>query len=217
MAEETKAAATIMLPEGRLINHSLFKRDVYTSPSGQEGNPLYKVEIAFDKGALDGINNDMLDFANEKWGAGAEENVVLPIKDGDAMAKTREENGKAGDAYAGKDVLRANTKYNRHGEEDAGGISVYAEDGETEIGIANQSEVYQGCMVIAAVTFSGYVGEDPRTKEKYNAITLYLKAVQKTGDGERLVSQTDNSKLFKPVGRKPAAEGEAVPRNSRAG
>jgi len=205
MAEKKEV---IMLPEGRLINHSLFERDQYDENSA----PVYNVEIAFDKGVLDDINNKMLDFAVEKWGAAVEDTVVLPIKDGNAMKAKREAKGKAGDAYEDKDVIRASTQFNRHGERGPGGISIYGMDGESEIGIANQSEIYQGCNVIAAVTFDGYT----ESKTDLPAITVYLTAVQKTGDGERLVSQADHSKLFKPVGRKPAAEGGST-RSRRAG
>lgn len=222
MADEKNAAEIVMLPEGRLINHSLFTRDIYTNPQGQQGAALYKAEIAWPKGTLDLISNKMLDFANAKWGAGAEDDVILPIKDGDVMAKARAKDGKDGDAYAGQEVLRMNTKYNKFGDDGPGGISVFGPDGETEIGVVNSSEVYQGCYVIAGVTFSGYQVEDARTKTKLNAITLYLVAVQKTNDGERLVAQIDRSKLFKPVGRPPVEEGEgeggATPsRNQRKG
>jgi hypothetical protein len=208
MAEEKKVAQTIMLPEGRMINHSLFVKEAFDERS----TPSYKIEVAFPRGVLDDIHNKMLDFAIEKWGADAEDNVILPIKDGDLMAAKREKAGKPGDAYADMDVLRATTQFNRHGDNDAGGVSVYGEDGEMEIGIANQSEIYRGCMVIVAVTFWGYI--DSKTDSP--AITLYLKAVQKSGDGERLAAQVDNSKLFKPVGRKPAADNGAA-RSRRVG
>ncbi len=199
MAKEK--AQVHLLPVGRLINHSLFELDQYIPKKGQPGTPSYKVELAFDKGDLDVIHNAMLDFANETWGADAEDGVVLPIKDGDAMAKKREKDGKPGDAYEGKDVLRANTIYNKHSEKGPGGIQVLNFDC-SEIGPANRSEIYQGCYGIAAVTFSGWTDETTGN----NAITLYLSAFQKTADGERLVTPKDHSKLFKPVGRKPAEE-----------
>lgn len=216
MATEKEKAPEIMLPEGRITFQALFVKDQYN----EQAAPAYKIELAFEKGALDRINDQMLDFANDTWGAGAEDSVVLPIKDGDVMAKKKEDNGKEGEAYKGMDVLRANTIYNKHGENGPGGISVYSPDGETEIGIANQSEMYSGCYGIAAVTFKEYTQEDPRTKETYNGITLYLVAVQKTRDGERLIAQQDRSKLFKPVGRtapNPETGEEGSKRSRRKG
>jgi len=207
--EKTKPAQQRLLPVGRLINHSLFRKDQYN----EKATPSYKVELAFDKGELDDFHNQCLDYANETWGAGAEDDVIIPIKDGDEMAAKRQKDGKSGDAYAGKDVLRANTIYNKAGDDDDGGIQVLNVD-VSPIGPANSSEIYQGCLGIAAVTFGNY--QDQATGN--NAITLYLSAFQKTADGERLVTPKDYSGLFKPVGRVPAAEEDETPiRRQRAG
>lgn len=202
MTDTKKATQVHLLPEGRVINHSLFELDQYTPKKGQPGTPAYKVELAFDKGALNTIHDAMLDFANDTWGEGAENDVILPIKDGDAMAKKLEKLGKAGDAYKDRDVIRAKTIFNKHGEKGPGGIQVLNLD-TSEIGPANRGEVYQGCFGVAAVTFSGYTDD-----KGGNAITCYLSAFQKTGEGERLFTAKDHSNLFKPVGRKPVEETE---------
>jgi|ETNvirnome_2_300_1030623.scaffolds.fasta_scaffold05574_5 hypothetical protein len=212
MAEENPVIA---LPEGRLINHSLFVKDQFN----EAATPSYKIEMAFPRGTLDEFNDLLLDAAVEKWGAGADEDedLVIPIKDGDKLQKKREAKGKEGDAYADMDVVRASTHFNRHGEDDVGGIACYAPD-VSEIGPANQSEIYQGCFGIVGVTVGTYIDNDGN-----NAITLYLSAFQKTKDGDRLASQRDMSKLFKPVGRKTKAkdtggeesDGEEKPKRSR--
>ena len=194
-----------LTPQGRVINHSLFNRDQYTPAKGQPGTPSYKIEMAFEKEALNDIFNACLDYAVETWGEGAEDGVVIPIKDGDEMAAKREKLGKPGDAYAGMDVIRASTQFNRHGEKGPGGIQVLLQD-KSLVTALNESEVYQGCYGIAAITISGYAEE--RTGN--NAITFYLSAFQKTDDGERLVTQKDHSDLFKAVGRVAPAEGESV-------
>jgi len=207
--EKSKPARQILLPEGRLINHSLFRKERFN----EKATPSYKIELAFNKGELDNFYNQCLDYANEIWGSGAEEDVIIPIKDGDEMAAKRKKDGKSGDAYEGKDVVRANTIYNVRGDDDAGGIQVLNVD-VSPIGPANASEIYQGCIGIAAVTFGNY--QDQATG--HNAITLYLAAFQKTADGERLVTAKDYSGLFKPVGRVPTAEGDEAPiRQKRAG
>ena len=188
-----------LLPVGREINHSLFRKEQFN----EKATPSYKIELAFDKGELDDFHNQCLDYANETWGAGAEDSVIIPIKDGDEMAAKRKKDGKPGDAYAGKDVIRANTIYNKDGDDGDGGGQVLNVD-VSPIGPANASEIYLGCLGIAAVTFGNY--QDQATGN--NAITLYLAAFQKTADGERLVTAKDYSGLFKPVGRVPMAEGD---------
>ena len=188
-----------LLPVGRVINHSLFRKEQFN----EKATPSYKIELAFDKGELDDFYNQCLDYANETWGAGSEDAVIIPIKDGDEMAAKRKKDGKPGDAYAGKDVIRANTIYNKDGDDGDGGIQVLNVD-VSPIGPANASEIYLGCLGIAAVTFGNY--QDQATGN--NAITLYLAAFQKTADGERLVTAKDYSGLFKPVGRVPVAEGD---------
>lgn len=198
---DKKSAEIIMLPEGRLINHSLFERDQYNEKS----KPCYNVELAFEDGVLDDFYEKLLDAATDKWGAGADddEDLIIPIIEGDILARKREKKGKPGEAYNGMDVIRAKTIFNKHGEEGPGGIHVYAPDGESEIGIANREEVYQGCYVIAAVTINTYTDE----KTGNNALSIYLTAVQKTRDGDRLISAADHSQLFKSVGKASKAEG----------
>jgi len=191
-----------LLPVGRVINHSLFRKEQFN----EKATPSYKIELAFDKGELDDFHNQCLDYANETWGAGSEDAVIIPIKDGDEMAAKRKKDGKPGDAYAGKDVIRANTIYNKEGDDGDGGIQVLNVD-VSPIGPANASEIYLGCFGIAAVTFGNY--QDQATGN--NAITLYLAAFQKTADGDRLVTAKDYSGLFKPVGRAPVTEGDEAP------
>ena len=219
MPDKKEAAQVILTPVGRVINHSFFVLDTYTPPKGQPGTPSYKIEMAFPKGELDGLFDQCLDFANEKWGAGAENDVIIPIKDGDDMAKAREVIGKQGDAYKGMSVIRANTIFNKMGEKGPGGIQVLNLD-TSEIGPANQGEVYQGCFGIAAIALSGYEKEITTEKgqEKRNAITFYLSAFQKTMEGDRLVEAKDHSGMFEPVGRAPAPDGNSGgSRRRRAG
>jgi len=77
----------------------------------------------------------------------------------------------------------------------------------SEIAIANQSEIYQGCYGIAAITIKAYVKVGTNGDPDRHALTFYLSAFQKTKDGERLVSSSDHSKLFKAVGRAKPKEG----------
>lgn len=213
-----EAAKQHLLPEGRVINQSVFKLDQYD----EKAAPRYTIEIAYEEGVLDDFWNACLDAADAKWGEGAGEDdtLIIPFMDGNVMKEKREAKGKSGDAYGGMTVLRASTQFNRDGIQGAdGGIQVFAPD-TSEIGIANQGEFYQGCMAKMAVTINTYVSEGKHGNPDQNAISFYLSAVQKTGEGEKLVTSSDRSGLFKPVAgakkddeEKPAKGG----RKKRAG
>ncbi len=193
------------LPEGRLINSSLFVKDAYNDQS----QPRYKVELVFpkDSEAAQIVEDMLLDAVKDKWGEETEDHPDLQMSflDGDRMAKEREEKGKAGEAYKGMYVVRADTSFNMYGDDATGGIAVYDQD-VNPVDPANQSEVYNGCYGIAAVTTGCYEWVDPRTKKKNPGVKFYLSAFQKTRKGERLASSADKSTLFKPVGRENKAE-----------
>jgi hypothetical protein len=210
-------AEVIYLPEGRLINNSLFEKDAYTDPrTEQAGTPSYKLEIALDADKAKEIEavEDKIADVFEKEGNGDDAQDFLdgklagPFKNGDKMAARRERDDKDGDAYKGKTVFRANTSFNLEGVDGPGGIAVFDEDAKP-VGFAERGIIYNGCYGIAAVTIGYYIDNkgDPATK-------FYLVGFQKTRDGDKLFVGRDNSKLFKPVGR-PAGGGET--RRRRAG
>lgn len=221
MAKEAKKEVKIiMLPEGRVINHSLFEKDAYNDKS----TPSYKIELAFDPADLtarvndgDSIEDELAFAGEDEWGekfTAKFDNggTITPFKDGAAMAAKREEAGKNGDAYKGKTVIRANTIYNKDGADAPGGAAVFLPD-LTEVNAMNKGEIYPGCYGIAAVTIFCYKDED---SGKY-AQKFYLRAFQKTRDGEKLATGTDKSKLFKPVGRSSAGAAEGGGRRARKG
>lgn len=221
---EKKEVKTIMLPVGRIINHSLFTPDQYD----EKAAPRYTVELAFDPEALldrpkDGNSiEDELVFAGvDEWGDKFETlfeegKTIVPFLDGDKLAAKREENGKPGDAYKGKLVIRAATQYDKNGNQckmgDTAGIHVYDMEA-APITAMNRDEIYQGCYAIAAVTIWNYT--DERTGSKGQK--FFLKAIQKADDGEKLVTPSDPSKLFKPLGRKAGGEEGGSGRRSRKG
>jgi hypothetical protein len=193
--DDVKSTDAFTLPTGRVINCSLFTKDAYDDKSV----PAYKIELAFEEdsdGMID-LENRLLDFADEQWGEGAgdDEDLVLPMLDGGKLKRKREKRGKDGSAYDGMTVIRAHTIYNKDGVDAPGGIQVFDEDVE-EISPAQAGQVYPGCFGEAAVTMSAYEDNDGN-----NAITLYLAAFQKTGEGERLIQASDRSTLFKPKQR----------------
>ena len=207
----------VLLPEGRLINHSLFERSVFQKDEkSAPGKPMYTVEIAFDPKQVSGegtVEDKLADAIEAKWGATHAQNWLdnkhgywSPLHEGDEMAAKRAEKGKEGDAYKGLLVIRANTAFNKDGKEAPGGLAVYGPDA-TPIGVMQQDQVYQGCYGIAAVTIDTYEAANGDKSVKF-----YLKAFQKTRDGEKLTAPRPNP--FKPV--EGAAPAEGV-RRRRAG
>ncbi len=179
----------ILLPEGRVINHSMFVKDEF------KGKIAYRLELAFDEKYEEDLLDLLFDFAEDTWGGDAEkdyknEDLILPLKDGDKMARKRERNDKDGSAYEGKFILRSKTNFNKDGLDAPGGIQVYNEAVEMIEG-ANQGEIYRGCYGVAAVEFASYEDDDG-----VNAVNVYLKAFQKTRDGDPIAGSADHSSLF---------------------
>ena len=193
--KETDKSADAFIIRGRLINASLFVKDQFND----KATPSYKAEIAFKEDSSEHIDleNRLFDFADDKWGKGAgdDADLVIPLISGNKLAKKREKKDKDGEAYKGMMVVRANTIYNKDGQDGPGGIQVFDQDVE-EIGASNQGEIYPGCYVEMGVVIGTYEDDDGN-----NALKFYLSAMQKVKDGEKLVSSADRSGLFKPVGR----------------
>jgi hypothetical protein len=228
----------IKLPEGRLINHSLFELDTYESPNGKKGDPRYTIEMVFPKaatkegGELDDFMNAIMDGADAKWGkkewvlstdSPKDFNLNVALKDGDKYAAKREEAGKKGDAYKGMWILRAHTIFDKNGARfGTNGAQVYDASGDTvdEIGktLGNTGRIWQGCYGQLVVTLNFYEDDDGD-----KCVSYYMAAFARTGGDEkkdRLASSADLSGAFKPVGRKTSGgegPGEGSGRRSRKG
>lgn len=210
MTDARKEQKRILTPVGRLINESLFEKDQFN----EDATASYKIELAFGWDDVEALEIELAAKAVEKWGAGADqdyfdEKIISPLIDGNKLAARREEKGKPGDAYKDMAVLRAHTIYNKFGQSGPGGIFVYAPD-VSEIGAANRQEIYPGCYGQAAISIGTY--DDSRSGD--HALMFYLNAFQKTKDGERLVTATDYSEVFKAVGRE---EGSGPSRRRQRG
>tara|TARA_R110000772_G_scaffold266176_3_gene388335 strand:+ start:545 stop:1174 length:630 start_codon:yes stop_codon:yes gene_type:complete len=198
------------LPVGTVVNASLFERDTFVDATGNSGKPSYKVEIAFERGALDNVADALMAAADAEWGEGAgdDDTLIWPILDGDKLAEKREKRGKNGDAYKGKDVIRANTMFNADGKDAPGGISLYHPDLSKMDPVVDQKEIYGGIKGSAGVSIGTY--HDDRFDR--NGLKFYLSAFQKTEDGERIGGTADHSGLFTAVGRK---DGETTKRTRK--
>jgi hypothetical protein len=201
--EETKTREIIYY-EGRMINGSPWEKDRFNEKS----TPSYKIEVAFPAGGPEDekLWAALCSYAEGKWGpegvADLENGAIAnPLLDGDKLAQKRERKGKKGDAYRGMVVVRANTVFNHEGNDAPGGIAVFNEDAERIdfMDSAGKSSLYNGCMVRVAATIASYEGDDG------DGLKFYLSAVQKIGEGERLVSMREYD-AFKPTGRKSGGE-----------
>lgn len=193
----TEKAKAITLPEGRVINCSLFERDAFKGEEGSKpGEPMYKIELAFDPEQLVAAEDALVATCVAKWGAGAEADydagrIATPVLEGNVIKAAREERKKNGDVYGGKLVLRPNTQFNKNGKAEPGGIYVCGPDA-AELTAAQSSEIYAGIYGIALVTPKAYIAQGKK------GVKFYLVAFQKTRDGEKLFS-ADHSNLFSPV------------------
>ena len=197
--KELKHAAHV-LPPARLINESIFELDRFSENS----TPAYNVQVAFDPDTITGgdtFEDVLIDFAAAAFGVSEADylagKVFTPFRNGDEMAATRQENGKAGDAYLGKLVVSTRTQIDRYGVKGgAAGVQVYGADTKKVESVPARELIYQGCMVILIVTLNDYrvsVTNQP-------AISLRLSAVQFAGTGERLgAGERDYSSVLKPV------------------
>jgi len=185
---------TFTLPRGRVINCSLFVKDAFND----KAVPSYKIEIAIpeDDPALIDLENKLFDAADEHWGEGAgdDEDLVIPLLDGNRLAKKRRKKNKDGDAYDKMVVIRANTIYCLDGSDGPGGIQVFDEEVEP-IEPVRKAAVYPGCYGEVAANIGYYEDDDGN-----NAMKFYLSAFQKTGDGEPLIRSADRSSLFSKTG-----------------
>lgn len=205
---DKKEALRLMTPVGRLINNSLFEKDVYTDDRGREAEPSYKIEMVFGMDDLDEFEQQIAAAAEEFFGGDAlddywEGRIASPISDGDEKAEAREKRGKNGDAYKGTLVLRAHTKFNRNGEDAPGGIYVCGANAK-ELDFAEaRTIIYNGGYGMASVTVNCY---HPIAKG-LPGVSLYLNGYQFAEDGERLRG-ADPSSLFSPMmGAKSESKG----------
>ncbi len=205
-----KEKVRVMTAVGRLINNSLFEKDVFKDAKGREGTPRNKIEMAFNEGDIAELEEAVVKAEVNEWGPQAEKEydageIETPILIGDELAKRREAKGKNGDAYKGKLVIRASTAFNKYGEDAPGGVYVCGPDAK-EIDFAERGAIYNGCYGIAVVEPSPYLIDGEK------GVTLYLHGFQKVKDGERLRGQGVSS-LFKPMA--PSADGAVKGRRAR--
>lgn len=229
-------AEQFTLPEGRLINQSLFERDVYKDEKGIEGKPLYKAEVGFTPADVTGegtIEDKLIAAVEKAFGGEAADDYIAylegkptklatwsgPFLNGDDLAAARAAKGKEGDAYKGTLVIRTNTAYNKDGAEGPGGIHVYDQD-VAPIQMLDKGKVFNGCYGHVCVTIgTSEIQQRTATAGKIRYVKFYLSAFQVTRNEEsdRLQAASDKSSAFKPYARPANANTSSTGRRSRAG
>lgn len=209
--KEQKTLERWALPEARVINNSLFKKDKYND----KATASYKIEVAIrkDDPACKALFDKLFDIAAEAFPKLSDKDLeqkinggkVKGVLDGDVQAKKREAKDKQGDAYKGTWVIRAHTIYDATGNDGDGGVEVFDEKVERIMPV-NGSQVYNGSYGVTAVAVKGWSDTDDDTGELVYGLTFYLCGFQKTKDGDKLSSGGSSSSLFKPVGRAPKTE-----------
>lgn len=226
MADEKKKKETIkvMVPTARMINGSLYERDVFKDKDGREGHPSYKIEVVIPKNHPD--TEAFMERIAEEVCAEFDQDLkfdfeggdaVTPFIDGDAYAAEREKRGKVGDAYKGNWIIRAHTKYNHEGQDGPGGAELYDEDvNKVEpLQAKTAGTFYNGCFVNLQVSLNFY--EAQLGRNKVPAVSFYMAGVQKDHDGERLTTGSSNAGAFKKIGRAANANTAEGGRRRRAG
>lgn len=196
-----------MTPPGTLVVEHVWAKHTYKDPRGKEGKPQYQAVVAFDrdgdKSDLDDLFDIIYDMAVAEWGEGAAKDIdngviKIPIRDGDAVAKDREQKGKSGDATRGKDVLQAATIYNLDGDDADGGIWVVDAEGN-QVEWDRKRMIYPGAKVRLSITLDTY-------KVDNRGVCAYLNGLQFVEDGER-IGGGDRQSMFSAVVT-PESEGK---------
>ena len=113
-----------------------------------------------------------------KWGTNPPANLRMPIRDGDVMAREKQDPW-----YAGKWVINAKANVDYPPQ-------VVGMDRQPVI---YREEIYAGCQVVAALNFFAYDAQVNR------GVSAGLTAIMKVGDGERLDNRPNAQALFANV------------------
>jgi len=179
MAEEVKEYRTIVLPRARALYADLFEPRAFMKNGKPQGKPTYNLTHLFDttqEGVTEGLTEAKamaLKACQDEWpgrdcvAAIKAGEISWPFKDGDALKAKRENVGKNGDAYAGMQVLKSDSK-------NAPGIV-----GLDRKEILDQSRIYDGMVVRTEVNFKA--GDT-----NGNYVKAYLNFVMKVADAPRI-------------------------------
>jgi hypothetical protein len=122
-------------------------------------------------------------IAAEKWGANVPASCRHPIKDGDIMAREKNDPW-----YAGKWIINAKANVDFPPQ-------VVGQDRQP---VVDRTQIYAGCYGHFALNFYAY------DQQVNKGVSAGLTAFMKTADGERLDNRADANQLFAAVAGAPA-------------
>lgn len=152
--------------------------ELFEAKSFNEGDAKYSIQMLFDKKTdLTKLKNAVKLAAQKKWGDKPLKGLVLPFKDG---------NEKDLEGYENTTVVGASTKF---------APAVVAAN---KTPITNPEELYAGCYARAYLQAYAWEYKQGNVVMK-RGVSFTLNAVQKLGEGERLVKRRDMTEVFDEV------------------
>ncbi len=176
---EAKEYRTLVLPRATGLYVNLFEPRAFMQNGVAKGDPVYSLTHLFDMeqdGVAEGLKEAKamaLKACQDEWpgrdciAAIKAGEISWPFKDGNALKLKRENQGKNGDAYAGMQVLKSDSK------NAPGMVGLDRKD------IVDPKKVYDGMIVRTEVNFKA-----GNTNGDY--VKAYLNFVMKVADGPKI-------------------------------
>lgn len=176
-------ANIVVLPRATALYPELLEPKAFMKNGKPKGEPKYSLTHLFDVGDPEvaaGLNEAKaaaVKACQDQWpnrdvvAAIRAGEIQWPFKKGDVEAQKRENKGKKGDFYKGKEVLKAST--------------TFPPDviGRDRAQIIDPKKLYSGMVVRTEVNFKAGDADG-------DYVTAYLNFVMKVADGERLAGRT---------------------------
>lgn len=173
---------------------TLLEAKPYTNENGKEvGEPRHSCLLLLTPEQKKLLEPFAIAAARKKWPDRALNELKFPFKSGDKIAAKREDKGKDGDLYADKVVLTPKAYPDRFSPAD--NVAVLKNG---LICRAEKSDLYSGMVGHAKIAFAAYKGQRDEDKD---GVTVYLRSIVKTGEGERVGGSTAFSDFSGIAGR----------------
>ncbi len=195
---ETKEYRTIVLPRATALYADLFEPRAFMKNGKAQGKPTYNLTHLFNleqDGVAEGLSEAKtmaLKACQDEWpgrdcvAAIKAGEISWPFKDGNALKKKRENVGKNGDAYAGMQVLKSDSK------------NAPVVCGLDRQEIVDLKQVYDGMVVRTEVNFKA--GDT-----NGNYVKAYLNFVMKVANGPKIGGRSATS-VFDGIEESPDTE-----------
>ncbi len=163
-----------------------------TAKNNERGVPMFNAVLLFDKvkSDLSALKKLIIATRDANFDVAKHAGLKLGIRDGD---KPNGE-GKIHNGFAGHWVVSVSSKFQPQ-----------MVDHKLQKVLDIEKEFYPGCKVIAQVNTFTYTGKGN------SGVSIGINALQKVGDGPRLVERVDAAKIFSPApGSAAAGNGDSM-------